>query len=103
MRTALCVVVVIATMVMIGMPGLRSIPASPRDPGCLRSGGFGNSAGLNDGLSCLIGVGMICPDDHHTVLESFKGRFADGPLSVSLRHGPDAWGASDVAQPCRFL
>jgi len=54
MRTALRIVVVMATAVMIDMPGLRLIPASPRDPCRLRSGGFGNSAGLNDGLSCLV-------------------------------------------------
>ncbi len=59
MRTALHVVVVMATVVVIGMPGLRSIPASPRDPCRLRSGGFGNPAGLNDGLSWLVGVGTI--------------------------------------------
>lgn len=54
MRTGLRIVVVMATVVMIDMPGLRLIPASPRDPCRLRSGGFGNSAGLNDGLSCLV-------------------------------------------------
>lgn len=54
MRTALRIVVVMATAVMIDMPGLRFNPASPRDPCRLRSGGFGNLAGLNDGLSCLV-------------------------------------------------
>lgn len=59
MRTAHRVVVVMATVVLTGMPGLRSIPASPRDPCRLRSDGFGTPAGLNDGLSWLVGVGMI--------------------------------------------
>jgi len=59
MRTALYVMVVMATVVVIGMPGLRSIPASLRDPCRLRSGGFGNPAGLNGGLSWLVGVGTI--------------------------------------------
>jgi len=77
----------------------RSIPVSLR----VRSGGFGDSSGLNDGLSWGAGVGMIGRDENDTVSEPFAKTVAARILSVPLYYGPDAWGAGNAAKPCRFL